>query len=126
MKKAPAKMKKSPAKMGHKSPAKMGHKSPVKKESAKQERKNLLNKKIIHFFVEKYVIDNKFYTSLPENVNCNIFSYIVSISHFSYLSFFVFLNHNSVLSFLSLVYHFYLNIYTRISQRFLERTRDRF
>ena len=34
--------KKSPAKMGHKSPAKMGHKSPVKKESAKQERKNLL------------------------------------------------------------------------------------
>ena len=35
---------------------------------------NLLNKKIIHFFVEKYVIDNKFYTSLPENVKCNIFS----------------------------------------------------
>ena len=35
---------------------------------------NLLNKKIIHFFIEKYVIDNKFYTSLPENVNCNIFS----------------------------------------------------
>ena len=35
---------------------------------------NLFNKKIIHFFIEKYVIDNKFYTSLPENVNCNIFS----------------------------------------------------
>jgi len=35
---------------------------------------NLLNKKIIHFFIEKYVIDNKFYTSLPENVNCNNFS----------------------------------------------------
>ena len=35
---------------------------------------NLLNKKIIHFFIEKYVIDNKFYTSLPENVKCNIFS----------------------------------------------------
>ena len=35
---------------------------------------NLLNKKIIHFFIEKYVIDNKFYTSLPENVSCNIFS----------------------------------------------------
>ena len=35
---------------------------------------NLVNKKIIHFFIEKYVIDNKFYTSLPENVNCNIFS----------------------------------------------------
>ena len=34
--------KKSPAKMGHKSPAKMGHKSPMKKESAKQERKNLM------------------------------------------------------------------------------------
>ena len=32
---------------------------------------NLLNKKIIHFFIEKYVIDNKFYTSLPENVKCN-------------------------------------------------------
>ena len=35
---------------------------------------NLLNKKIIHLIIEKYVIDNKFYTSLPENVNCNIFS----------------------------------------------------
>ena len=35
---------------------------------------NLFNKKIIHFFIEKYVIDNKFYTSLPENVKCNIFS----------------------------------------------------
>ena len=35
---------------------------------------NLLNKKIIHLIIEKYVIDNKFYTSLPENINCNIFS----------------------------------------------------
>ena len=35
---------------------------------------NLQNKKIIHFLIEKYVIDNKFYTTLPENVNCNIFS----------------------------------------------------
>ena len=35
---------------------------------------NLLNKKIIHFIIERYVIDNKFYTSLPENVKCNIFS----------------------------------------------------
>ena len=35
---------------------------------------NLQNKKIVHFLIEKYVIDNKFYTTLPENVNCNIFS----------------------------------------------------
>ena len=35
---------------------------------------NLQNKKIIHFLIERYVIDNKFYTTLPENVNCNIFS----------------------------------------------------
>ena len=35
---------------------------------------NLQSKKIIHFLIEKYVIDNKFYTSLPENVNCNFFS----------------------------------------------------
>ncbi len=35
---------------------------------------NLLNKKIIHLIIEKYLIDNKFYTSLPENVKCNIFS----------------------------------------------------
>ncbi len=35
---------------------------------------NLLNKKIIHLIIEKYMIDNKFYTSLPENVKCNIFS----------------------------------------------------
>ncbi len=35
---------------------------------------NLKNKKIIHFLIDKYLIDNKFYTTLPENVNCNIFS----------------------------------------------------
>ena len=35
---------------------------------------NLQNKKIIHFLIEKYAIDNKFYTTLPENVCCNIFS----------------------------------------------------
>ena len=35
---------------------------------------NLQNKKIIHFLIERYTIDNKFYTTLPENVNCNIFS----------------------------------------------------
>ncbi len=35
---------------------------------------NLQNKKIVHFLIEKYWIDNKFYTTLPENVNCNIFS----------------------------------------------------
>ena len=35
---------------------------------------NLHDGKIIHFLIEKYVIDNKFYTTLPENVNCNIFS----------------------------------------------------
>ena len=35
---------------------------------------NLQNEKIIHFLIEKYVIDNKLYTTLPENVNCNIFS----------------------------------------------------
>ena len=30
---------------------------------------NLQNKKIIHFLIERYVIDNEFYTTLPENVN---------------------------------------------------------
>ena len=35
---------------------------------------NLQNEKVIHFLIEKYVIDNKFYSSLPENVKCNIFS----------------------------------------------------
>ena len=35
---------------------------------------NLLNEKIIHILIEKYLIDNKFYKSLPENINCNIFS----------------------------------------------------
>ena len=35
---------------------------------------NLQNKKIIHLLIEKYLIDNKFYITLPENVNCNIFS----------------------------------------------------
>ena len=35
---------------------------------------NLQNKKIIHFLIEKYLIDNKFFTTLPKNLNCNIFS----------------------------------------------------
>ena len=35
---------------------------------------NLQNKKIVHFLIEKYLIDNKSYKTLPENVNCNIFS----------------------------------------------------
>jgi len=35
---------------------------------------NLQNKKIIHLLIEKYMINNKFYTTLPENVNCDIFS----------------------------------------------------
>ena len=35
---------------------------------------NLQNEKIIHFLIEKYFIDNKFYSTLPANVNCNIFS----------------------------------------------------
>ena len=35
---------------------------------------NLQNKKIIHYLIEKYLIDDKFYKTLPENVNCNIFS----------------------------------------------------
>ena len=35
---------------------------------------NLQNKKIVHFLIEKYLIDNKLYTTLPENINCNIFS----------------------------------------------------
>ncbi len=35
---------------------------------------NLQNEKIIHFLIEKYFIDNKLYSTLPANVNCNIFS----------------------------------------------------
>ena len=35
---------------------------------------NLQNEKIVHFLIEKYVIDNKSYINLPENVNCNFFS----------------------------------------------------
>ena len=35
---------------------------------------NLQNEKVIHFLIEKYLIDDKLYTTLPENVNCNIFS----------------------------------------------------
>ena len=35
---------------------------------------NLQNEKIIHFLIDKYLIDNKFYSSLPENINCDIFS----------------------------------------------------
>ncbi len=35
---------------------------------------NFHDKKIIHFLIEKYKIDDKSYNSLPNNINCNIFS----------------------------------------------------
>ena len=34
---------------------------------------DLQNKTIIHFLIEKYVIDNKSYTTLPKNITLNIF-----------------------------------------------------
>ncbi len=35
---------------------------------------NLQNEKIIHYLIEKYVIDDKSYETLPKNINCNFFS----------------------------------------------------
>ena len=76
---------------------------------------NLLNKKIIHFFIEKYVIDNKFYTSLPENVNCNIFSLDTE---------FICLSKNLVENIEKILKKYHISINQILSAGYLEKFKD--
>ena len=76
---------------------------------------NLLNKKIIHFFIEKYVIDNKFYTSLPENVKCNTFSLDTE---------FICLSKNSIENIEKILKKYHISINQILSAGYLEKFKD--
>ena len=76
---------------------------------------NLLNKKIIHFFIEKYVIDNKFYTSLPENVKCNIFSLDTE---------FICLSKNLIENIEKILKKYHISINQILSAGYLEKFKD--
>ena len=76
---------------------------------------NLFNKKIIHFFIEKYVIDNKFYTSLPENVNCN---------HFSLDTEFICLSKNLIENIEKILKKYHISLNQILSAGYLEKFKD--
>ena len=76
---------------------------------------NLLNKKIIHLIIEKYVIDNKFYTSLPENVKCNIFSLDTE---------FICLSKNLIENIEKILKKYHISINQILSAGYLEKFKD--
>ena len=76
---------------------------------------NLFNKKIIHFFIEKYVIDNKFYTSLPDNVKCNIFSLDTE---------FICLSKNLIENIEKILKKYHISINQILSAGYLEKFKD--
>ena len=76
---------------------------------------NLQNKKIIHFLVEKYLIDNKFYTTLPENVNCNIFSLDTE---------FICLSKNLIENIEKILKKYHISLNKILSARYVEKFKD--
>ena len=76
---------------------------------------NLQNKKIIHFLVERYVIDNKFYTTLPENVNCNIFSLDTE---------FICLSKNLIENIEKILKKYHISLNQILSASYLEKMKD--
>ena len=76
---------------------------------------NLQNKKIIHFLIEKYVIDNKFYTSLPENVNCN---------HFSLDTEFICLSKNLIENIEKILNKYHISLNQILSASYVEKLKD--
>ena len=76
---------------------------------------NLQNKKIIHFLIEKYVIDNKFYTTLPENINCNIFSLDTE---------FICLSKNLIENIEKILNKYHISLNQILSASYLEKLKD--
>ena len=76
---------------------------------------NLQNKKIIHFLIEKYVIDNKFYTTLPENINCNIFSLDTE---------FICLSKNLIENIEKILKKYHISLNQILSANYLEKFKD--
>ena len=76
---------------------------------------NLQNKKIIHFLIEKYLIDNKFFTTLPENVNCNIFSLDTE---------FICLSKNLIENIEKILKKYHISLNQILSASYLEKLKD--
>ena len=76
---------------------------------------NLKYKKIIHFLIEKYMIDNKFYTTLPENVYCNIFSLDTE---------FICLSKNLIESIEKILKKYHISLNQILSASYLEKFKD--
>ena len=76
---------------------------------------NLQNKKIVHFLIEKYLIDNKFYTTLPENVNCNIFSLDTE---------FICLSKNLIENIEKILKKYHISLNQILSASYLEKLKD--
>ena len=76
---------------------------------------NLQNKKIVHFLIEKYLIDNKFYKTLPENVNCNIFSLDTE---------FICLSKNLIENIEKILKKYHISLDQILSASYLEKFRD--
>ena len=76
---------------------------------------NLQNEKVIHFLIEKYVIDNKFYSSLPENVKCNIFSLDTE---------FICLSKNLIENIEKILKKYHISINQILSAGYLEKFKD--
>ena len=76
---------------------------------------NLQNKKIVHFFIEKYIIDSKFYKTLPENVNCNIFSLDTE---------FICLSKNLIENIEKILKKYHISINQILSASYLEKFKD--
>ena len=77
---------------------------------------NLQNKKIVHFLIEKYLIDDKLYTTLPENVNCNIFSLDTE---------FVCLSKNLIENIEKILKKYHISLNQILSASYLERSEER-
>ena len=76
---------------------------------------NLQNKKIVHFLIEKYLIDNKFYTTLPENINCNIFSLDTE---------FICLSKNLIENIEKILKKYHISLNQILSASYLEKLKD--
>ena len=76
---------------------------------------NLQNKKIVHFLIEKYLIDNEFYKTLPENINCNIFSLDTE---------FICLSKNLIENIEKILKKYHISLNQILSASYLERFKD--
>jgi hypothetical protein len=76
---------------------------------------DLQNKTIIHFLIEKYVIDNKSYTTLPKNINCNIFSLDTE---------FVCLPKNLIENLEKILKKYHISLNQILSARYVEKFKD--